>query len=68
MRKLDIQEIEKLASEKNVRRIAAENFLMSMGGDNVAAILNLRLDAKMYKWNKETIRSIEKGIILASGS
>lgn len=68
MRRLDIEEIEKLASEDYVRRIAVENFLMSMGYNNKTATLNLRRDAKMYRWNIQTIRAIEKGIILASGS
>jgi len=68
MRRLDIEEIEKLASKENVRRIAVENFLMSMGGDNKIAILNLKLDAFSYGWNRQTVKAIEDGIVLASGS
>ena len=68
MRKLDIEEIERLAGKENVRQIAVENFLGSMGSDNRIAILNMRRDAKMYGWNSQTIKAIEQGIILASGS
>ena len=67
MRELTKEEIEKLASGKGVRRIAVENFLMSMTpfGEQ-AAIGNLYLDAQLYRWNTPTIEAIRIGIRLAT--
>ena len=65
MRQLTIPEINKLASRKNVRKIAVENFLMSMGDNPLAASINMRYDADLYKWNSVTIQAIKAGIVLA---
>ena len=65
MRELTIPEINKLASRKNVRKIAVENFLMSMGDNEFEAILNLGYDRDLYKWNNETVKAIKDGIVLA---
>lgn len=66
MRRLTSTEIEKLASRKDVRRIAVENFLGTMGGlTEWEARANLGLDARLYKWNTATRRAIEMGIRLA---
>lgn len=65
MRKLTLQEIEQLSIRLGVKRIAVENFLMSMGDDGVLARCNLALDAKLYKWNKATCDAIANGIHLA---
>lgn len=65
MRKLLDEEIEKLASRTGVKRIAAENFLSSMGLDYFDACGNLALDAKLYKWNAQTKKAISDGIELA---
>ena len=63
MRRLTNEEIEKLASKKNVKRIAVENFLSSMGGLTVSdAYGNLGMDARLYKWNAPTRNAISKGI------
>jgi hypothetical protein len=69
MRELTIEEIKKLANRPNVKRIAVENFLMSMGTDPEAAIKNLLLDAELYNWNRETILAlaIRDGIFIAMG-
>lgn len=69
MRKLTIPEIEKLASRKGVRRIAVENFLMSVTANPNAYIarLNLNYDARLYKWNSATVRAIRSGIKLSGG-
>ena len=63
---IKIEEIEKLASGKSVRKIAVENFLMSLtteGSDaEWNAYLNLDLDARLYKWNAATRKAIWIGI------
>lgn len=66
MRSLTLQEIEQFASRPNARRIAVENFLMSMGSDKEVAIANLTLDTKAYGWNTATTGAILAGIKLAS--
>ena len=65
MRQLTIPEINKLASRKNVKKIAVENFLMTMGNNPLAASINMGYDADMYKWNNATIQAIKDGIVLA---
>lgn len=65
MRTLTLQEIEQLASRPGVKRIAVENFLISMGTDGMIARTNLELDTKCYKWNTATVRAIRAGIQLA---
>jgi len=66
MRTLTLQEIKLLASRPGIKRMAVENFLMSMGTNNLITKANLELDAKLYKWNSATIRAIRAGIKLAS--
>ena len=66
MRELTVEEIKQLANRKGVRRIAVENFLMSMGTDPHIARANLSLDAKLYKWDRMTVQAISDGIQLAS--
>ncbi len=66
MRRMTSNEIEKFANRPGVRKIAVENFLMSMGDNIYNAIGNVYLDAKSYEWNKETIRAILEGIWFAS--
>ena len=65
MRQLTIPEINKLASRKNVRKMAVENFLMTMGDNLVKARFNLSADTKYYKWNSVTVQAINAGIALA---
>ena len=67
MRELTVEEIQKLAAEPDVRRIAVENFLMSMGDNASVARLNLRLDSNLYHWNHQTFNAILDGIRLADG-
>jgi hypothetical protein len=67
MRKLELEEIERFASRQGVRRIAVENFLMSMGTDEGIAMMNLGYDRAVYRWNCETVGAIRDGIRLASG-
>lgn len=67
MRKLTIQEITELANLPGVKPVAVENFLMTVHVNKsaVAALLNLERDRRMYGWNDETVRAIQKGILLA---
>ena len=67
MRKLKIEEIEKLASCRNVKRIAVENFLTTITNNTNAffAHLNLGRDAAIYDWNHEAVAAIESGIRMA---
>jgi len=67
LRELMDREINKLASRKGVRRVAVENFLMTVHYNKTSsiAIANLRLDARLYKWNDETVRAISDGIKMA---
>ena len=58
------ERIEKLANRKNVKKIAVENFLSSLGGSNLFdALSNLKMDSKMYKWNAATVNAIQTGIM-----
>ena len=67
MGKLTIEEIKKLAMRKGVKRIAVENFLMTVmnNADERNAWLNLGMDSNMYKWNAKTVKTIGDGIKLA---
>jgi hypothetical protein len=56
--------IEKLASGKNVKKIAVENFLGSLGDMTYQdALANVECDARSYKWSKETVAAIRKGLL-----
>ena len=68
-RKLTLEEIEPLAARPGARKIAVENFLMTVHNNNQRqdALDNLLMDAKAYKWNWVTVDSIIKGINLAFG-
>lgn len=64
-RKLTLEEIEKLASRANVSKIAVENYLMSLTGNESADRYNVTADARSYKWNAATVKAIQDGIRLA---
>lgn len=68
MRKLSLEEIERFASREGVKRIAVENFLMSMGSVARDVSLNLHQDAGLYRWNSKTVKAIQDGILLAEFS
>jgi hypothetical protein len=59
------ERIQVLASKKDVKRIAVENFLSTVGSnaDASSAILNMHADATSYKWNKATVNAIRQGIV-----
>lgn len=59
------EQIEELANREGVRKIAVENFLTSLGGlTKGEALANLKMDAKLYKWNSATQKAIRDGIKL----
>lgn len=63
--RLSTEDIETYASREGVKRIAVENFLMSIDTDTDAlrgCLLNCHLDAKLYRWNVQTVRAIKDGI------
>jgi hypothetical protein len=66
-RELTAAEIEGLASRDRVKRLAVENFLMTVTvnptrGD---AVGNAVADAEAYGWNRSTLQAILTGIDLA---
>ena len=56
------KDIQKLASAKNVKTIAVENFLYSLSGNKSNDYENMQMDARLYKWNAATVSAISKGI------
>ena len=61
--KITIEQIEKLAARSGVRRIAVENFLISLGDMSYSdAVANLNDDTASYKWNAPTRNAILDGI------
>ncbi len=65
MMKLTNEQIEQLASRTGAKRIAVENFLMSLYGvTKDEALGNLSLDARSYKWNAQTVKAIRNGIYI----
>ena len=66
MRKLTPSEINKLSKKPNVKTIAVQNFLMSMGRDEEIARRNFNYDSLLYSWNSQTRNAILRGISLAS--
>lgn len=57
-----------LSGRHKVKKMAVENFLMSLGDlTEQEAIGNMYLDANLYRWNRETMDAIRKGIQMAAG-
>jgi len=69
MKKLTVEEIERLSERHNVKKVTVENFLMNMSisSGTVATIEHLVTDAKLNKWNNETIEAILDGILTSGG-
>lgn len=65
IRELALDEIKEFAGRNGVKKVAVENFLMSMGTDANIAEKNLDYDAGLYKWNVTTQSAIRDGINLA---
>jgi hypothetical protein len=67
LRPLTEAEISRLAAKSGVRKVAVENFLMSLDDlDVFSANLNLSQDARAYGWNSATQTAIRQGIDLAA--
>jgi len=65
--KLSYARIEALASLPGVKRIAVENFLATLGDlTREEALANLEQDVRSYKWNVQTGRAIQQGIMEAT--
>ena len=57
-------QITELATGKNVKRVAVENFLSSLGGMTYQeAVGNCEMDARSYGWNHETSGAIREGLV-----
>ena len=60
---LTASRIEKLAKGKNVKTMAVENFLGTLGSMSYQdAIANVECDARSYRWSRETVAAIRKGL------
>jgi len=57
--------IRELASLPNVNEEAVFNFLGTLPDDTTIAddLMNLDMDARLYRWNDETVKSIRDGIL-----
>jgi len=67
LRLLTDKEIDQFVDRAGVKKIAVENFLGSLEGMNAyEAGKNAESDAKVYRWNKETLTAITDGIRVAS--
>ena len=68
LRRLGSDEIESLAGRNDVRRIAVENFLMTVSNNDSLWIAeqNMMVDSRLYKWDLKTIKAISEGIRLAT--
>lgn len=62
---LSIQQIEAFASRPGTKRIAVENFLDTLSGDQATDLANLVMDRRLYGWNEKTVQAIHAGITLA---
>lgn len=68
MNRLTAEKVQELANKKGVRRVAVENFLGTLGKEGeLYATLNMRQDARDYKWNAATQAAISQGIKLYYG-
>jgi len=68
LRKLLVAEIDRFANRPGVRKIAVQNFLLTVTNnpDAQTAIMNLNMDARLYGWNRETVAAIREGIELSA--
>lgn len=60
-------EIEKLVAAAGVKRLAVENFLLSIDTSmsRYFHLMNLNDDARLYRWNAATVAAIKRGIDMA---
>ena len=67
LRRLSREEVEMFAARTGIRKIAVENFLMTVHNNEkyYQARQNLELDTRLYNWNVKTVETIIDGIDLA---
>jgi len=68
LRELTVEEIKEIvAARPKARRLAVENFLMTVhhNKDTATALANLERDAKLYDWDFATVEAIRLGITKA---
>lgn len=67
LRRLTEDEVNRFASRKGVKKIAVENFLISVTANEIKynAVQNAYYDQRLYKWNSATLKAILDGIDLA---
>ena len=62
-KQMDLETIERFAGRTGVKRMAVENFLMSLHPCNIEnAQENLIVDVRLYSWNAKTRDAILAGI------
>ena len=60
---LTAEQIKDLATRKDVKTIAVQNFLGTLGGSTAyEARKNFEADAKSYRWNGATKKAIRDGL------
>jgi hypothetical protein len=63
--RLTLEQIEKYASRKGVKRIAVVNFLSTIDSESdtrIGCTMNCHMDEALYGWNRATVTAIEAGI------
>ena len=63
--RLTLEQIEKYASRKGVKRIAVVNFLSTIDTERdtpIGCMMNCHMDEALYNWNRATVMAIEAGI------
>lgn len=59
------EQIIELSSRPGVKRVAVENFLMSLNDSTYQEMVgNCEMDAASYKWNTATVGAIREGILM----
>lgn len=63
-RQLSYAEVGRLSSRKGVKKVAVENFLLTISefNDYRDACMNLEYDSRLYNWNMGTVNAIQDGI------
>jgi hypothetical protein len=68
LKQLTLQQIAPLAARKGAKKVAVENFLMTVHFCETYqnAVGNLEMDTAAYKWNAATRSAISAGILMAA--
>ncbi len=46
------------------KKIAVQNFVGTAGNNSLDNMMNVDMDARLYGWNKDTVKAITEGLIL----